>query len=111
MPNKILAGKAGLTAEGQWDSAKVYSRLSVVTYNDTMFISKKEPPVGVAPTEGEYWMVAISDYGNGDRTKLLEYMCLNNDFVSPIITDDSEITVITDDSNNAILSNWKYKEV
>lgn len=46
-----------------------------------------------------------------DRLRLLEYMTLNNDFVAPVATDDSVLTVITDDLGNAILADWIYKEV
>ena len=46
-----------------------------------------------------------------DRLRLLEYMALNNDFVAPVATDDSVLTVITDDLGNAILADWIYKEV
>lgn len=46
-----------------------------------------------------------------ERTILLEGMCLNNDFIAPLATDDDELTVITDDLGNAIMADWKYKEV
>lgn len=46
-----------------------------------------------------------------ERTILLETMCLTNDFIAPLATDDDELTVITDDLGNAILADWKYKEV
>lgn len=45
-----------------------------------------------------------------ERLSLLETMCLTNNFVAPIITDDDKLTVITDDLGNAILADWKYKE-
>ena len=46
-----------------------------------------------------------------ERTILLETMCLTNDFTSPLATDDDTLTVITDDLGNAIMADWKYKEV
>lgn len=46
-----------------------------------------------------------------ERLSLLEYMTLQNDFSAPIATDDEEITLITDDYGNAILAEWKHKEV
>ena len=46
-----------------------------------------------------------------ERTILLEGMCLNNDFIAPLATDDDELTVITNDLGNAIMADWKYKEV
>lgn len=49
---------------------------------------------------------------NGERITLLEYMALNNDYVAPITTDDGDNTaILVDDLGNAILANWKYKEV
>lgn len=49
---------------------------------------------------------------NGERITLLEYMAQNNDYVAPITTDDSDNTaILVDDLGNAILANWKYKEV
>ena len=46
-----------------------------------------------------------------ERTILLETMCLTNDFISPLATEDDTLTVITDDLGNAIMADWKYKEV
>lgn len=47
-----------------------------------------------------------------DRLSLLEYMAQNNDYVAPITTDDNNPTaILVDDDGNAILANWKYKEV
>ena len=49
---------------------------------------------------------------NVERITLLEYMALNNDYVAPITTDDGDNTaILVDDLGNAILANWKYKEV
>ena len=47
---------------------------------------------------------------NAERLSLLEGMCLTNNFVAPIATEDETLTVITDDLGNAILADWKYKE-
>lgn len=46
-----------------------------------------------------------------ERVILLETMVLNNEFVAPMLTDDDTLTVITDDNGNAILADWKHKEV
>ena len=49
---------------------------------------------------------------NGERITLLEYMAQNNDYVAPITTNDGDNTaILVDDLGNAILANWKYKEV
>lgn len=45
-----------------------------------------------------------------ERLRLIEGMCLTNDFIAPLATDDETLTVITDDLGNAILADWKYKE-
>lgn len=49
---------------------------------------------------------------NGERITLLEYMAQNNDYVAPITTDDGDNTaILVDDLGNALIANWKYKEV
>lgn len=49
---------------------------------------------------------------NSDRLALLEYMNANNDYVAPITADDADSSaIIVDDLGNAILANWKNKEV
>lgn len=67
----------------------------------------------VMPQEGDYTpeMVGASPASLIDRVLLHEYMMTYNDFVAPLATDDSVLTVIVEDENNAILANWKYKEV
>lgn len=54
-----IAGKVGLTLEGAWVSTKQYDRLTGVEYNNNLYISKKMPPIGEAPAEGDYWMLAV----------------------------------------------------
>jgi hypothetical protein len=46
-----------------------------------------------------------------ERVRLIESMCLTNDFIAPIATDDDALTFLTDDQGNALLADWKYKEV
>lgn len=49
---------------------------------------------------------------HGERITLLEYMTQNNDYVAPITTDDGDNSaILVDDLGNAIIANWKYKEV
>ena len=49
---------------------------------------------------------------NSERITLLEYMAQNNDYVAPITTDDGDNSaILVDDLGNAIIANWKYKEV
>lgn len=47
---------------------------------------------------------------NTERLLLLEGMCLTNNFIAPLATDDDTLTVITDDLGNVLLADWKYKE-
>lgn len=44
-----------------------------------------------------------------DRMSRMEYMAIHNDFSAPIAVDNAAILV--DDLGNAILADWKYKEV
>lgn len=45
-----------------------------------------------------------------ERLTLLEQMTMQNDFSAPLATDDEAITLIVDDLDYAILTDWKYKE-
>lgn len=44
-----------------------------------------------------------------DRMNRMEHMAIHNDFSAPIAVDNTAILV--DDTGNAILADWKYKEV
>ena len=44
-----------------------------------------------------------------DRMSRMEYMAIHNDFSAPIAVDNASILV--DELGNAILADWKYKEV
>lgn len=44
------------------------------------------------------------------RLSQLEYMTLQNDFTVPISVDSTGTTLLVDDSGNAIVADWKYKE-
>lgn len=39
----------------EWNSGMAYEALTIVTYNYSSYTSKKPVPVGVAPTNSEYW--------------------------------------------------------
>lgn len=43
------------TFNGDWDVTKTYNPLSVVLYEDQLYIAKQEVPVGIAITAGDYW--------------------------------------------------------
>lgn len=45
------------------------------------------------------------------RLSLLEEMTLQNDFAVPFATDDTDLTLLVDDLDFAIMIDWKYEEV
>lgn len=45
-----------------------------------------------------------------ERLSALEYMTLQNDFTAPLIADGDDVLLV-DDLGNAIVADWKYKEV
>ena len=48
-------GKVTLTVEGDYVN-KVYERISMVKYEGNSYISKKDVPSNVLPTDNDYWM-------------------------------------------------------
>lgn len=65
-----VAGKAALTMEGAWSSTVDYDRLTGVVHNNSLFISRKKPPIGVEPSDGEYWMLCIEGVAEQDLEAL-----------------------------------------
>lgn len=65
-----VAGKAAITLDGAWSSTKDYDRLTGVVHNNSLFISRKKPPIGTAPSEGEYWMLCIEGVNEQDLDAL-----------------------------------------
>lgn len=67
----------------------------------------------VVPQTGDYTpsMVGAAPESLIDRVRLMEYMMTHNAYVAPLATDDTDLTVLVDDNNNAILADWHYKEV
>lgn len=43
------------TFNGDWDVTKTYQPLSVVLYDDQLYIAKQEVPVGISIEAGDYW--------------------------------------------------------
>lgn len=56
-----IIGKVSITIEGLWDSNKEYDILSLVTYNDKNYISKKIVPKNIDITNKEYWQIFNSE--------------------------------------------------
>ena len=46
---------------GEWDKNRGYEALSIVTYLNTSYTSKKTVPVGIEISNSEYW-VATGNY-------------------------------------------------
>ena len=40
---------------GEWQSNRTYEPLTIVTYNNGSYTSRKKVPINVAPTNSEYW--------------------------------------------------------
>lgn len=54
-----IAGRVAIVPKGDWSADVTYKRLDAVTYNNALFIAKKEVSVGILPTNIEYWMKAL----------------------------------------------------
>lgn len=54
-----IAGRVAIVPKGDWSADATYKRLDAVTYNNALFIAKKEVSVGILPTNIEYWMKAL----------------------------------------------------
>lgn len=56
MPNNIYIGMRYVPLfDGPYNSQKVYEPLTVVEYNNSSYTSKRQVPVGILPTNTEYW--------------------------------------------------------
>lgn len=65
-----IIGKVSITIEGLWDSNKEYDILSLVTYNDKNYISKKIVPKNIDITNEEYWQIFNSEIVNNGIYKI-----------------------------------------
>ena len=54
-----IAGRVAIVPKGEWSADATYKRVDAVTYNNALFIAKKEVSVGILPTNIEYWMKSI----------------------------------------------------
>lgn len=46
-----------------------------------------------------------------ERLSAVEYMIVHNDFTAPLNVEDETNSILVDENDNAILLDWKYKEV
>ena len=56
------AGRAGIVPKDDFDINIKYKRLDAVMYDKSLYIAKKDVPLGTLPTDTTYWMKSI--YGN-----------------------------------------------
>lgn len=65
-----VAGRVAIVPKGDYTPNKAYKRLDCVMYNGlTMYIAKKDVPVGTLPTDENYWMKSISTNSTGGLSK------------------------------------------
>ena len=134
-PSKMLPGELAVTTDG---SRKAYAAFQAGDVKELAFkedikvtAEKIKEALGYTPADqeditelneklvqetGKLSSYIAGNLQNGidaanERVILLETMVLNNEFAAPMITDDDTLTVITDDNGNAILADWKHKEV
>lgn len=73
---------------------------------DTWFASIKGKLSGDIATSLQNQITEVDE-----RLTALEHMVLQNQFTVPITVDNTGTTLLVDDSGNAIVADWKYKEV
>lgn len=54
------AGRAGIVPKGDFDINIKYKRLDAVMYDKSLYIAKKDVPLGTLPTDTTYWMKSIT---------------------------------------------------
>lgn len=77
---------------GDWEPGRPYERLSVVSYLRDNYTSRKDVPVGILPTDKEYWM-KTSDYNGAmeDLSRRVTALENYNVLKTFVITDVPEI--------------------
>lgn len=65
-----IAGKVAILPKGEWDSAVTYEKLDAVSYDNALYIAKKQS-VGQVPTDGEYWMFCLQSIDYAEFEKII----------------------------------------
>lgn len=65
-----IAGRVAIVPKGEWDSSISYEKLDVVSYNNALYIAKKQS-VGQVPTDGEYWMFCLQSIDYAEFEKII----------------------------------------
>lgn len=55
-----VAGRVAIVPKGNWSATVAYKRLDAVMNNNTLYIAKKDVPIGTVTTNTEYWSKSIS---------------------------------------------------
>lgn len=65
-----IAGKVAILPKGEWDSAVTYEKLDAVSYDNALYMAKKQS-VGQVPTDGEYWMFCLQSIDYAEFEKII----------------------------------------
>ena len=65
-----IAGKVAILPKGEWNSAVSYEKLDAVSYDNALYIAKKQS-VGQVPTDGEYWMFCLQSIDYAEFEKII----------------------------------------
>lgn len=83
-----VAGKVSITLDGVWEASKEYDRLCGVKHNNSLFISRKKPPIGVEPVDGDYWMLVIDGISNDEWDGLINDVTNLDNKIDNLTADD-----------------------
>ena len=68
MNNVYIGSRYVPLFDGAWDNTKSYEPLTIVSYGNNSYTSKRPVPVGIAPTNTNYW--ALTGNYNGEISQL-----------------------------------------
>lgn len=74
-----------ITIDGIWDITKFYTKSSVVTHDNTAYISIREVPEGISIDNTDYWV------------KIFDYQEFYNDFATRLSALESDVDVLNAD--------------
>ena len=56
-----VAGRVAIVPKGNWSADVAYKRLDAVMRNNTLYIAKKDVPIGTETSSIDYWMESINN--------------------------------------------------
>ena len=96
MNNVYIGARYVPIFDGDWSNIKSYEPLTIVNYGNNSYTSKRPVPVGIAPTNSEYW--ALTGNYNGQISNLQnEIDTLRTDVQGEIDTLTANVGTITED--------------